>query len=80
MAGRAYGRMPTRGIQNMVPYKVEIQEKEMTKPLNPEVALTYDDNNNLSTVTKIVSGKVYRQTLSYDGDNNLTGVSPWIEI
>ena len=44
--------------------------------LNPSLVLSYT-GSNLTTIQKTIGVVTYTKTLSYDGSNNLTGVSVW---
>ena len=48
--------------------------------LNPSSVLGYDGSNNLTTITKTISGVQYRRTLTYDGSSNLTDISVWVQL
>ena len=46
---------------------------------NPSLALTYDVNGDLETLTKSVGGTDYTKTLSYTA-RVLTSISAWVEV
>jgi hypothetical protein len=48
--------------------------------LNPSSVLAYDGSNNMTTITKTISGVQYRRTLTYDGSSNLTDITAWVQL
>lgn len=46
---------------------------------NPSLVLGYT-GSNLTSITKTIGGTSYTKTLGYDGSNNLTSVSAWVEV
>lgn len=60
-------------VVRTVPY-----EAVPTDPAKSNASLTlgYDVSNNLTTITKVIDGVTYTQTLTYT-NGNLTNISPW---
>jgi hypothetical protein len=50
-----------------------------TGQTNPSQVLAYT-GPNLTSITKTINGVDYQQTLTYDGSNNLIGISAWVKL
>ncbi len=46
---------------------------------NASLVLAYT-GSNLTTITKTISSVDYQKILTYDGSDNLTGVSAWVQV
>jgi hypothetical protein len=46
---------------------------------NGSIALSYDGSGNLQYIDETIGSTTYRTTLTYDGSNNLIGVSSVVE-
>ena len=47
---------------------------------NPSLSLTYDAYGNLITIDKVIGNATYRRTITYNSQNQITGVSQWSEV
>lgn len=64
------------GVAGKKVFPIDLQPLAQT---NPSQVLGYT-GSNLTTVTKTINGVQYQQTLTYDGSNNLTGISAWVQL